>query len=121
MIEFATDMRLDTKLALLYSNRTASEIAFKTELDAMSHANPSLEIIYTMTRSPEGEKREGRTGRIDLPLLRQISAELADARYYVSGTPGMVENVMQVLNALTVPPEHIPQEMFKGYARYMTA
>jgi ferredoxin-NADP reductase len=119
MIEFATDMQMPTRLTLLYSNRRASEIAFREELDAMSRSNPSLEIAYTVTRSHEGEKWEGRSGRIDLKWLREISATQPEARYYIAGTPGMVKNVMWALNTLGVPPDRMLQEMFKGYARYV--
>ncbi len=119
MIEYATDLRLALPLTLIYSNRTPGEIAFKSELDALARKNPNLDIVYTITRLAPAEAWDGRVGRIDANLLHDVSADPLDARYYVCGTASLVHATTDTLIALGVPPEHILQEQFRGYARHM--
>jgi ferredoxin-NADP reductase len=119
MIEYATDVQLETPMTLIYSNRVPHEVAFKDDIDAMAKRNPNLEIIYTTTRPESHHAWTHRTGRIDENLLRDVSSHKPDARFYVCGTPNMVHDTIQLLLALGVPPEHILQEQFRGYARHM--
>jgi ferredoxin-NADP reductase len=118
MIEYATDAQLATPITLVYSSKTPDEIVCNDDLAALAPKNPHLEIIHTITRPAPEQNWNGRVGRIDLELLRQISAKQPDALYYICGTPGMVQNTIDHLHALEISDERIMQETFKGYARH---
>jgi len=117
-VEYATDIKLRTSLTLLYSNRTPDEIAFKDELDALALSNPHLKIIHTITRHQPHHEWNGRIGRIDEELLRQVSHDKPHAIYYICGTPSMIEDTVRMLTNLGVASERIQLETFKGYARH---
>jgi ferredoxin-NADP reductase len=57
-------------------------------------------------------------GRVDLDLLREISAKQPDALYYICGTPAMVHDTIEMLRTLGIGDDRILQETFKGYARH---
>ena len=118
MVEYATDVRLGTSMTLLYSNRTVDEITFKDELDALAISDPHLKIIYTITRHQHHHAWNGRIGRIDGELLRQVSHDKPHALYYICGTPSMITDTVQMLTSMGVSSERIQLETFKGYARH---
>lgn len=118
MAEYATDFKVKTTMTLLYSNRTVDEIAFKDELDALAISNPHFQIIYTITRHQPNHEWNGRVGRIDEELLRQVSRDKPHALYYICGTPSMIDDIVRMLTNLGVPAERIMLETFKGYARH---
>lgn len=114
MIEYATDEELAIPITLVYSNRSAEEIAYREELAAAEEANPRLSIMHTLTRQVP-EAWPGRQGRIDRELLNQLREEQPDAVWYICGTPGMVEEMAGILDSLGVPQEDILYEQFWGY------
>lgn len=101
---------------LLYSNRTPEEIAFRAELDGLAADHANLEVAHTITRLDEAaEPWEGRTGRIDGPMIEELAAGLEAPVYYVCGLPGMVRDLKRVLVAGGVPGEDVVSEGFWGY------
>lgn len=113
MAEYATDRRLPIDVALLYSNRSPDEIAFREELDALEAANPRLRVVHTVTRPGLAKAWEGRQGRIDRDLLLEVSSP--DCIYYVCGTPGMVEDMVGLLGEMGVERSRVRFEEFWGY------
>lgn len=111
MAEYAADTGLDQPVRLVYTNRTAEEIAYKAELDELARTNPHFEVTYTLTR----EEWSGRTGRIDAALLDELAGALDDPAYYLCGTPGMVEDMVRALEGLGVDGERVLYEEFWGY------
>ena len=120
MIDFAADSGLLTSLTLVYSNRSPDEVVFREELDALARSGVDLDLIYTMTRSTDEDGWNGRRGRIDLELLREVSEGKNDAVYYVCGTPGMVNDSIDMLHKIGVEPDRILKESFRGYARRLS-
>lgn len=118
MIEYANDVKLATSMTLLYSNRTVDEITFKDELDALANSNPHLKIMHTLTRHQPHHTWNGRIGRIDQELLRQVARDKPDAFYYICGTPNMITDTVQMLTNMEVSSERIQLETFKGYAKH---
>lgn len=89
---------------LLYANRSADDIPFKTELDQLAIANPNLTIEYVI--DPD---------RLDTARLQ---AELAGAEnpfVYVSGPEPMVEAMNEELKKLGVTEENLKGDYFPGY------
>ncbi|WP_276274702.1 ferredoxin--NADP reductase [Haladaptatus sp. QDMS2] len=115
MAEYASDKHLDIPVRLIYSNRTADEIAYRDELDALVESNPQFELIHTLTREPEGSEWTGRRGRVDRALVEAVVNELEAPVFYLCGTPGMVRGLWEILQSMGVPPERIIYEQFWGY------
>jgi ferredoxin-NADP reductase len=101
-----------TPVRLLYSARTADELLYNAELDALAEAGDGFELVTTLTRgSPEGWTGErGRIGR-DLLAARGFSPE-DRPRVFVCGPTPFVEATADALVAIGHNAERIKTERF---------
>jgi len=106
----AAGSRVPTRL--LFSSRSAEEIIYAGELEALQAAQDGLEVIHTLTRSqPTGWR--GYARRIDRPMLAEAIAPLGDAPWtYVCGPTLLVESVANLLVGLGLPTDRIRTERF---------
>jgi ferredoxin-NADP reductase len=97
---------------ILYSSRTADDVIYRDELDALAAADPALEVFYTFTRQPPA----GWTGyrrRIDAAMLGEIMKPFGKrVRVYVCGPTLLVEAVANALVQMELPIEQIRTERF---------
>ncbi len=104
MLTDAAHTHRTAPVRLLYSNTSAEEIAFRTDLERLATQLPDLRITWLLTRSvadaPAGEVVPGRIGA---DLLERHLRELADAVVYVTGPAAMVDDVTTLLRGLGVP------------------
>jgi ferredoxin-NADP reductase len=108
-----TDMKLNTKVTLLYGNQTEADIVFRQELEQMQMQNNNLKVVFTLAE-PEVEW-EGYTGNIDAEMIRKEIQEYSETVFYVCGPPAMVEAMENLLKALNVPVRNVKKENFAGY------
>jgi glycine betaine catabolism B len=113
MIKYSTDKGLETKIALLYSNRTEDDIAFRDDLEAMHKQNPNLDVVYTLTGPSQIWK--GATGRISEEMVVKFVPDYMERVFFTSGPRKMVEAVVSLLKNLSVPQQQIKWEYFPGY------
>ena len=112
--KYVVDNKLSTSVCLIYSNRTADEIAFRSEFDAMQRDCPSLKVVYTLSRA--GNDWTGRTGRIDADLIRGELPDHLERCFYVCGPPQMVDAMSAMLRSdLHIPEPQVRTENFIGY------
>ena len=103
-------------ITLLYSNRTADEIAY-TDVFERAGREIGLRTIYTLTdasRAPRGWA--GRLGRIDAALIRSEIPDYAARVFYLSGPNAMVEGFERTLLDMGVSPSRIRKDFFPGFA-----
>ena len=113
MIRYSVDMKTNDDMVLLYSCKTEDSILFREELDEIREEHRKLSVIYTLTQ-PQG-KWNGVRGRIDGEMIRKHIPDYSSRVSYISGPPGMVESLVNVLiNELNVPSEQIKKEQFLG-------
>ncbi len=119
MIKYATDKRLQTRIAVFDSNRNAQNILYKNEFDRWARENKNLKIVYTITDEQQGKNDwTGEQGRIDKRMLdKHLPAEdQKNTIFYICGPPGMLEAMRNLLqNELRIPRERIKTEEFTGY------
>jgi ferredoxin-NADP reductase len=96
---------------LFYSNRTPAEAPFLTQLGELQAAHPGLSLIATMTadNSWKGEKE-----RVSIEMIRKY-LDPAGASFYVSGPPGMVTAMRELLLQNGMQREQVRFESFLGY------
>jgi len=102
---------------MLYSARVPEEFAFREELDALAKAHGQARIHYTVTRPTDSRRPwRGRTGRIDIPWIREVSQALDRPKFYVAGLPEMANETVQRLRVeLGIPEDDLEYEYFGGY------
>jgi ferredoxin-NADP reductase len=97
---------------ILYSSRTADDVIYRGELDAMAGSDPTFEVFYTFTREPPA----GWTGyrrRIDAAMLGEVIKPFDKrACVYVCGPTLLVEAVANALVQMELPTEQIRTERF---------
>jgi ferredoxin-NADP reductase len=99
-------------VTLLYANR-GGDFPFRCQLDALAEGWPTLRIAYTATR-PDPAWR-GPVGRIDAAFVERHVTDLAAPRFFVAGSDGMVDAMVELLNQMGVGPDRIAAESFPGY------
>jgi ferredoxin-NADP reductase len=110
---FCTDMRLNTKVTLIYGNRTEADIVFRRELEQMRQQNNNLKVVFTLAE-PEANW-EGYTGNIDVEMIKNEVSECSETVFYVCGPPAMVQAMENLLKTLGVPAGNVKKENFAGY------
>jgi ferredoxin-NADP reductase len=96
-ISTAPDIANNLKTRLLYSSRSWDEVIYRDELARLADADPTFEIVHTLTRSaPDGWS--GFRRRIDRAMLSETAWPASeDPRVFVCGPTPLVESVAGTL------------------------
>jgi len=113
IVKYVTDEGLDVDIVLLYSNRTATSIPFRDELDAMAKSS-QLRVIHCLGEPPEDW--QGYRGRITRSVIEAEIPDHAERLFYLCGPPGMVDAMRTILAEIGIGRERIVVERFAGYA-----
>lgn len=111
--KYCTDMRLDTKVTLLYGNRTESDIVFRKELEALREQNKNLKVVFTLNEADSRWK--GATGFITAEMVKKEIPDYEDTVFYTCGPPAMVEVMKKLVEQLGLPKTQLKREIFAGY------
>ncbi len=126
MVKYLVDSRERRDVVLFYSNRTASEIAYKEVFDEASR-KLGIKTVYAIT-DKSADVREAATvskmstldpihyGRITAALIEQELPDYRDRMFYISGTRAMTTAFERTLSAMGVPGTHIKIDFFPGFA-----
>lgn len=97
---------------LLYSARSADDLIFRDELDAMALGSPEFAVTYTLTRR-QPWNWPGHRRRIDPPMLSEVAHMLGPHPLtYVCGPTPMVEAAANGLVQIGFRPGSIRTERF---------
>ncbi|WP_367344205.1 ferredoxin--NADP reductase [Methanomethylovorans sp.] len=110
---YCTDMRLDTDIMVIYSNKTESDLAFREELDEMMRNNSNLKVVYTLTRA--SESWTGCRERICENMVVREIPDYRDRHFLICGPPEMVRSMEEMLSAMNIPKDMIKKEELAGY------
>ena len=111
--KYCTDMRLNTKITLLYGNRTENDIAFRKELENMQKQNVNLKVVFILNEASSGWK--GATGLINAEMIKKEIPDYKETVFYTCGPPAMVEIMEKLIEQLGLPKTQLNREYFAGY------
>ena len=112
--KYAVDENLGVDIALLYANRTASDIVFKEDFELMQKQYAGLKLVHVLSDAAAGF--ECVSGRISAGVIKENIADYADRKFFICGPPAMVEAMKKILSdELSMPKEKIITENFQGY------
>lgn len=116
MLHYIAEKNLTNSVALFASFSRSEDVLFFDELSEITNKHQSVKSIYTVTQLENSHvKWNGETGRITARLLSKYCANLADAQYYISGPPLMVDAMLALVKEIGVPDEQVKKEKFIGY------
>ena len=112
MLRHRTAQHASLPARILYSSRTADDVIYRDELDALAGGDRGFEAVYTFTRqAPPGWT--GYQRRIDVAMLSEVIKPFGmKARVYVCGPTLLVEAVATALVQMALPVEQIRTERF---------
>lgn len=114
MIKYLADRGERRDVVLLYSNRTAGEIAYREVFDKAAQ-KIGLRTIYAITGAGETLPPNGYRGRIDANLVREAVPDYRKRTFYISGTRAMVSGLKETLREAGVPSRRIKVDFFPGF------
>lgn len=115
LIEAIRNGGLPHPVIVIYANRRPQDAAFLEELRELAEQDAHLTFIPTMSGLDSGEPWDGERGRIDASMLQRHLDGVADAIYYLTGPPGMVNGLRTMLVDAGVDEDDIRTEEFTGY------
>lgn len=116
MVKYLADRDEKRDVVLLYSNRTAGEIAYR-DIFEEAEREIGMRTIYAITDPKEMPPvRNGHRGRIDAALVRNEIPDYLERTFYISGTNAMVTAFQKTLRELGVPRAQIKTDFFPGFA-----
>lgn len=112
MIRHRAAVNNDAPTRLLYSLRSPKEFIYRSELERLTAADESLEVIPTFTNSPP-PGWEGARGRVNFELLQDVAWPPEERPLaYISGPTQFVEKISALLLRLGYEPAHVKTEFF---------
>jgi len=109
----ATDRGLDSKITLFYGCRTPSDIVFRQEFEELAKRNTNLKIVFTVSDASPDWK--GKTGNIDMDIVKDELPDFKDNIFYACGPPPMVKAMQGLMEGMGLPKERLKLEYFTGY------
>ncbi len=111
ILRYLTDRNWSGQIYMVYSCRTAEDIIFREELEAIERRFPNLHLTLTLSRA-EGTDWKGVTGRIDAKLLARVVPDLTSVPFYLCGPAEMLAATGDLLRQLGVAEDNIRMELF---------
>ena len=114
MIQHIIDNKLTYNITVIYSNRTADEIAFA---DLLSQAEKfGIKTLYTLTDKKNiPQNWTGEIGYITEEMIEKYIPDYAQRTFYLSGPQLMVEAYEDLLAKLNIKKSQIIKDYFPGY------
>jgi len=105
----------DSRLTMLYGNRTTSSVMFAEELaDLKNRYGPRFDLVHVLSREPRDV--ELFSGRLEASRLRRLLAALvpigAVDHVWLCGPFGLIADARAVIDELGVPRERVHFELF---------
>lgn len=111
-LEVAPDKAKSLRTRLLYSSRGWDEVIYRDELTRYAAADPTLEVVHTLTRTAP-EEWKGFRRRIDRAMLAEKAWPTSEnPRVFVCGPTPLVESVSGTLVELGYQPALVKTERF---------
>jgi ferredoxin-NADP reductase/Na+-translocating ferredoxin:NAD+ oxidoreductase RnfD subunit len=113
MAQYLIDKKETRSAVLLYSNKTAAEVAYKEVFD--SAAAVGLKTIYALSNEP-APVAGMYNGSIDGALIAREVPDYRERTFYISGPHGMVDAFKKTLHDMGVPRWRVKSDYFPGFA-----
>ena len=112
IIRYCNDKSLKNKIILVYSVRTPRDIIYTEEIKKIKEQNNNLNYTITITRPDDKTLWTGKTGRIDIDLLKNNIGNVENSLYFLCGPIGFVKLSIQILESLGAKKEQIKTDIW---------
>jgi len=113
MIKYLLDTKDSRSVLLLYANRKAEDIAYRSLFD-QAQKELGIKTIYAVTDEPDAVQK-GYVPVIDMELIKREVPDYLDRMFYISGPRAMVVAFRHTLREVGVPRRNIKEDFFPGF------
>jgi len=110
MIRYVVEKGLKIPMTLFYSNKTANDIPYQSELEQLSAQKPEFKAVLTVTQEQDAGGWKGEKGRISEQMIIKYADSVQGKMFYLCGSPEMGEAVTNMLLKMGVEMGQIKQE-----------
>jgi ferredoxin-NADP reductase len=110
ILRYIDDLKLSTRVSLLYCVRTVADVIFQSELSRLERALPDFRCKVCLSR-PHPEWT-GASGRLNAELASQQILDVSSSTFFLCGPKGFMENARNILLSLGTSDDQILQESF---------
>jgi predicted ferric reductase len=111
MLRYMRDQRDGRRVLLVYANRRATDIVFRSELESIQCGGfPALKTIHVLSQPPADW--DGPSGRLNLVLLGSLCGGLSGKTFFICCPPIMASELIGGLKSAGVGPERIHADYF---------
>jgi predicted ferric reductase len=111
MLRYMRDQREARRVLLVYANRTAADIVFRSELESIrSGGFPVLRTVHVLSQPPADW--DGPTGRLDTEFLQLLCDGFPGKTFFICCPPAMAAGLIRGLQGAGVGPGQIHADYF---------
>ena len=110
ILRYIDDLKVATKVTLLYCVRTAADIIFQNVLARLARSLPNFNLKVCLSRPDATWK--GHSGRLTGAFVSQHVTDLDSPTFFLCGPRGFMDNARQALSTLGINQDRILQESF---------
>jgi predicted ferric reductase len=111
MLRYMRDLRDSRRVLLVYANRSAADIVFRSELESIESGGfPVLKTIHILSRPRDDGV--GTSGRLDTECLRSLCDGFSGKAFFICCPPIMASGLISGLRNAGVGPERIHADYF---------
>ncbi len=114
MVQYLLDKKERRSIVIFYSNKTATDIAYKDVFDRAEN-ELGIKTIYTLTNGTIPAPGMY-NGQVNAQLISQQVPDYQDCTFYISGPHTMVESFQKTLAEMGVSRFKIKSDFFPGFA-----
>ncbi len=116
MVKYLTDRRENRDVVLLYANRSYDEILYQDVFTSAQRVFRFRPVYVLSDAASAPSPWNGERGRIDAAMIARQIPDYRDRLFYVSGSPALVQSVVETLRDLGVKSSQIRTDSFSGLA-----
>ncbi|CAH2395408.1 flavin reductase family protein [Mesorhizobium ventifaucium] len=117
MLRALTDRASGHDIRFIHCARTAGDIAFRSELEALAARFSNVDVSFIC--SQEGSAWQGPMGRIDGPMLLRLAPDLHQRTSYVCGPEPFMQTVRACFAESGIAASQYHEESFGGASNSM--
>jgi predicted ferric reductase len=111
MLRYMRDHREECRVLLIYANRGAADIVFRSELASIqADGCPALKTVHVLSQPPADW--DGPTGRLDTESLRSLCGGFAGKTFFLCCPPPLASALIRGLRGAGVGPGRIHADYF---------
>jgi len=112
IIRYCNDKKLRNKVKFIYSVRSPADIVYNEELKKIKKENLNFNYSVTITRPLPEHNWQGKTGRVDIDLLKQNIENVGKSLYFLCGPLQFVKSNIAMIESLGVNKDQIKTDIW---------